>query len=320
MTEIVIGVDVGGTTTKFGIVDAGGNCLAEDFISTRSQEKLEDFLQDLYKAIDKLIKGQTDPVQLKGIGIGAPNGNYYTGSIEFAPNLLWKGVIPLAKYFKEHYQVPSVLTNDANAAAIGELLYGGANGMKDFIVITIGTGLGSGLVVNGQLVYGHDGFAGEIGHTIINPDGRQCTCGRKGCLEAYVSIRGIRQSLQEILSENDEPSPLRDKKPEEISPKDIFEAAAAGDSLAILAFDRTGKSLGLALSNSVSHTSPEAIFLSGGIAQAGKFIFEPTKRYLESYLLNVFQNKVRILPSSLRGQDSAILGAAALVWKEICPS
>jgi glucokinase len=253
-------------------------------------------------------------IAVKGIGIGAPNGNYYTGSIEFAPNLAWKGVIPLAEMLDKRMKLPVVLTNDANAAAIGEMLYGAAKGMTNFIVITLGTGLGSGIVVNGELLYGHDGFAGELGHTIVDPEGRTCGCGRKGCLETYASATGIVRTVIEMLDKVDKPSILRKANTNKLQSKDVFLAAQQGDQLALDAFEYTGKILGLKLADAIAFSSPEAIILFGGLAKAGDYIFTPTKKYMEHFLLAIYKNKVKLLPSLLKKENSAVLGAAALVW------
>lgn len=315
MKKATVGIDIGGTNTKFGLVDRNGDCINRSAIKTRGHGNIESYLFALSNAITQIIE-KSGSHEAIGIGIGAPNGNYFRGTIEHAPNLEWKGVIPLAEKLKTLTGLPSVLTNDANAAAMGEMIYGGAKAMKDFIVITLGTGVGSGIVVNGELVYGHDGFAGEIGHTIVNPMGRECGCGRKGCLETYASATGIVRTALEFLQNPKEQSSLRKIPENELSAKHIFEAADSGDILSLKIFGYTGKILGMKLADTVAHTSPEAIFLFGGLASAGKFIFEPTKNYMEKYLLGIFKNKVKLLPSKLNGADAAILGASALAWKE----
>lgn len=318
MKEVAIGVDIGGTNTKYGMIDRNGNCLAAGHISTTDFEDVDPYLKALYQSIEKTRKENNLKLDIKGIGIGAPNGNYYSGTIEFAPNLKWKGVIHLVELLKKYYDLPIFLTNDANAAAIGEMIYGGAKGMRDLIIITLGTGLGSGIVVNGELVYGHDGFAGEIGHTIVYHDGRLCGCGRKGCLETYASATGIKRTVIELLENSTRKSELRKYKSiDEMHGSMIEKAARRGDKIAIEAFEFTGKVLGFQLANTVAHTSPEAIFLFGGLAQAGDCIFEPTKRYMEENMLNIFRNKVKLLPSALEGADAAVFGASALVWKEL---
>jgi glucokinase len=312
--ELCIGVDIGGTNTVIGIVDKEGSFLFQDKIHTHKYDTAEYYSDALGDLIGKGIASISGNTVIKGVGIGAPNGNFYNGTIEFAPNLRWKGIIPLAKMIHDRVKLPVILTNDANAAALGEMVYGAAKGMKDIIVITLGTGLGSGLIVNGQLVYGHDGFAGEIGHTIIYPDGRDCGCGRKGCLETYCSATGIVRTAREMIKRSPNPGFWGSLKPEEIDSKVIFEAAKNGDRLAKEAFEYTGNILGLALANSVAHTSPEAIFLFGGLANAGDFIFKPTKLSFEKNLLEVYKGKIKILPSGLKESDAAVLGAASLIW------
>jgi glucokinase len=314
--EVVLGVDIGGTNTAFGYVDRDGNLLAEAVMPTEAHRPAEEFFARLHTEAENLFASKINQLKLVGIGLGAPNGNYYKGTIEQPPNLSWKYVDVVAT-LKKWYTIPVVLTNDANAAALGEQLFGAAKGMKDFIVITLGTGLGSGIVANGELIYGHDGFAGEIGHTIVDPNGRLCGCGRRGCLETYASASGICRTVEELLKAPAPPSELRAMDPKSITSKRIFEAAQRGDTLALEAFDLTGKYLGMKLADSVAHTSPEAIILFGGLAAAGDFIFTPTKKYMEQFLLNIFKNKVRLLPSGLPKGNSAILGAAALIWKEL---
>jgi glucokinase len=316
-TKIAIGIDIGGTNTVFGLVDEKGDCLADGEIRTDKYEDVKDFVKELSDEINKLLSDAYVPYDVKGIGIGAPNGNYFKGTVEFAPNLRWKGTINFAELFREHFDLPVILTNDANAAAIGEMIYGVARGMKDFVVVTLGTGLGSGFVSNGEMIYGHDGFAGELGHTIVFHDGRQCGCGRKGCLEQYASATGIVKTILEMLESTSEDSILKNYKPEEITSKLIYEAAQQGDIVAMEAFDFTGRVLGFALSNTVAITSPEAIILFGGLALAGEFIFKPTKMYMEYYMLNVFKDKVKLLPSQIIGKNAAVLGASALVWKKL---
>jgi Transcriptional regulator/sugar kinase len=314
--EVVLGVDIGGTNTKYGYVDKNGNLLAEGEMLTEAHRPAEEFFDRLHTQAESIFASKKDQLKLVGIGLGAPNGNYYKGTIEQPPNLSWKYVDVVAT-LRRWYSIPVALTNDANAAALGEMLFGAAKGMKDFIVITLGTGLGSGIVANGELIYGHDGFAGEIGHTIVDPNGRQCGCGRRGCLETYASASGIRRTVEELLKIPAPPSELREISFEQITSKRIFEAAQRGDKLALEAFELTGRYLGLKLADSVAYTSPEAIILFGGLAAAGDFIFSPTKKYMEEFLLNIFKNKVRLLPSGLPKGNSAILGAAALMWKQL---
>jgi len=314
--ETVLGIDIGGTNTKFGYVDQNGNLLAEGDMLTEAHRPADEFFERLHIQAENLFASKKNELKLVGIGLGAPNGNYYKGTIEQPPNLSW-GYVNVVEMLRRWYTIPVALTNDANAAALGEMLFGAAKGMKDFIVITLGTGLGSGIVSNGELIYGHDGFAGEIGHTIVDPDGRQCGCGRRGCLETYASASGIRRTMEELLKKPTPPSELRQIDFEQITSKRIFEAARRGDKLALEAFEITGRYLGLKLADSVAHTSPEAIILFGGLAAAGDFIFSPTKKYMEEYLLGIFKNKVRLLPSSLPKGNAAILGAAALMWKQL---
>ncbi len=316
LQQLVIGIDIGGTGTKFGIVDRDGNVLFSSEISTKKHATVESFIDELYDALDVLIQKAGGTGRIKGIGVGAPNGNFYTGTIEYAPNLPWKGIIPLAKLLEDKFKLPTTLTNDANAAAIGEMTYGAAKGMKDFIMITLGTGVGSGIVANGQLIYGHDGFAGELGHTIIIPDGRlhQGT-GKLGSLESYASATGVRYTALEMLEKTDEPSLLRGVKPEEMDSKKVYEAAIQGDKLAKEIYEFTGKILGIALANAVMFSSPEAIVLFGGLTKAGDLILKPTREHMEANLIQIFQNKVKILISHLKESDAAILGASALAWE-----
>ena len=312
----VMGIDIGGTNSVFGIVDARGTVLAVDKIKTQKYEKIEDYVEALTSGMKALIKSNDAEGKIKGIGVGAPNGNYYTGTIEFAPNLPWKGVIPLANLISEKMGVPCALTNDANAAAIGEMTYGAARGMKDFIMITLGTGVGSGVVCNGQLVYGHDGFAGELGHvTIRRENGRLCGCGRKGCLEAYASATGVARSAREILTSSTEPSSLRDIPAEEITSLDVFNAAKAGDKIAKEIFEFTGKILGEAFVDFIAFTSPEAIVLFGGLAHAGDLLFEPIQRTIDENVMPIFKGKTKLLMSELKDADAAVLGASALGWE-----
>jgi len=315
--EVAIGIDIGGTNTDFGLVDREGHCLVKKSLKTNGTNNVEKFLDELCKDLKNAIAEFDEKIDIKGIGIGAPNGNFFTGKIEFAPNLKWQGVIPLVKLVEERMQLPAVLTNDANAAAYGEIIYGAAKGMKDFIVITLGTGLGSGIVINGDMVYGHDGFAGELGHTVVVLDGRKCGCGKNGCLEAYASATGIVRTLIEMLDDREENSTLRKIEKSKLTSKDIFLAAKAGDTLALEAFEITGKYLGIKLADAISFSSPEAIILFGGLARAGEYIFNPTKKYMEEYLLPIFRNKVKLLPSKLDKDNAAVLGAAAMVWKHI---
>lgn len=313
--QLVIGIDIGGTNTKYGIVDKDGNVLFQGDLSTKKHDTVETFIDELHTEVTVLIKKAGGIERIKGIGVGAPNGNFYTGTIEYAPNLPWKGIIPLANLIKEKFRLPVVLTNDANAAAIGEMMYGAAKGMKDFIMITLGTGVGSGIVANGQLIYGHDGFAGELGHTIVIPDGRMhAGTGKKGSLESYASATGVRLTAIEMLEKSKAPSLLRKVPKDKLDSKAVYEAALKSDKIALEIFEFTGKILGLALANAVMFSSPEAIILFGGLTKSGEYILKPTRKYMEENLIQVFQNKVKILVSHLRESDAAILGASALGW------
>ncbi|MDR0962472.1 MAG: ROK family protein [Mediterranea sp.] len=312
----VVGIDIGGTNTVFGIVDARGTILASGSIKTGSHEKAEDYVDEVCATLSQLIAANGGADKIKGIGIGAPNGNYYNGNIEFAPNLPWKGVIPLASMFEERLNIPTALTNDANAAAIGEMTYGAARGMKDFIMITLGTGVGSGIVINGQMVYGHDGFAGELGHSIIRRvNGRLCGCGRHGCLETYCSATGVARTAREFLTARTDPSMLRSISSEEITSKDVYDAAIQGDKLAQDIFEYTGTILGEALADFIAFSSPEAIVLFGGLAKAGDYIFKPVQKAIDDNVLAIFKGKTKLLMSELKDSDAAVLGASALGWE-----
>jgi len=316
MDSFVVGVDIGGTGTKFGIVDSVGNVLFSSEMSTKKHEQVHSFIDELDEKLMELIDKVGGVGRIKGIGVGAPNGNIYTGTIEYAPNLPWKGIIPLAKMIQDKTKLPVKLTNDANAAAVGEMKYGAAQGMKDFIMITLGTGVGSGIVANGQLIYGHDGFAGELGHTIIIPDGRlHPGTGKRGSLESYASATGVTLTAIEILEKSDRPSLLRAVPTSELNSKIVFEAASKGDEIAKEVFEYTGKILGMALANFVMFSSPEAIILFGGLTKAGDLILKPTREHLEDNVIEIFENKVKILVSHLKESDAAILGASALMWE-----
>jgi glucokinase len=314
--KIAVGIDIGGTNTIFGYVDRDGNILAEDRLRTNHYNEVEVFVAELYEKIIVISRQITEPVELIGFGIGVPMGNINKGTIEHAAGLPWKGIIPLADIFKRHTSLPVVVTNDANAAAVGEMIYGGARGMKNFVVITLGTGLGSGFVIDGKLVYGHDGFAGELGHTAIRPgpSNRDCGCGRKGCLETYVSATGLKRSLLKIMADSIQPSELRRYSFDELDAELIHEAAKRGDPLARRAFEHTGRMLGFKLADVVAHTNPEAIFLFGGLALAKDLIFEPAKAFMEENLLGIYRDKVKLLPSELSTQNAAVLGSSSLVW------
>lgn len=313
--EMVIGIDVGGTNTKYGLVNHRGVILDKGDIKTDDYPTIKQFINALHKELKPLLEKYERSRKLIGIGIGAPNGNYYTGKIEYAPNLHWKGVIPIAALISEKFGVPCTLTNDANAAAMGEMMYGAARGMKDFIMITLGTGVGSGIVSNGHMIYGHDGFAGELGHTIVRPGGRtHWSTGAHGSLEAYCSATGITVTAKKLRAEYPD-SILNDIQEEELDSKSVYDAAKKGDATALEVFRYTGQILGEALANFIMFSSPEAIILFGGVIKAGNFIMEPTKEHMEKNLLPIFQNKVKLVFSELKEADAAILGASALVWE-----
>lgn len=316
MKEVVAGVDIGGTNTVYGLVDRNGNVIAVGNLMTTRYPEIGEFVEALLAAISEMIKANKDH-KLAGIGIGAPNANYHKGTIELAPNLAWKGIVPLARLIKEKIDVPVIVTNDANAAAMGEMVFGGAKGMKDFIVLTLGTGLGSGIVINGQMVYGHTGFAGELGHTIIVPGGRDCGCGRYGCFETYASASGLVRTVLYLLSEMREKSVLRDIPPSELTSKKIAEAAKKKDPVALEALDYTAERLAFGIINAIGFSSPEAVFLFGGLAQAGEALFKPVRKYVEAGVQPIFKGTVKILPSGVPESNAAVLGSAALVWNEL---
>ena len=313
----VIGLDLGGTNSVFGIVDSRGDIKATTAIKTQGYgDNVEAYVDASIEAL-KIIIDQVGGIdKIKAMGIGAPNGNYYNGTIEFAPNLEWgrNGVVPLAKLFSDKLGIPVALTNDANAAAIGEMTYGVARGMKNFIVITLGTGVGSGIVINGQLVYGCDGFAGELGHVIVKENGRQCGCGRKGCLETYCSATGVARSARGFLANSDEPSLLRELDPEKITSYDVAVAAGKGDKIANEIFEFTGKILGEACADFAAFSSPEAFIFFGGLTKAGDLIMNPIKKAYDETVLNIFKGKAKFLVSGLEGSSAAVLGASAVGW------
>jgi glucokinase len=319
MKSVVVGIDVGGTNTVFGIVDKDGNFYGEGSIPTQAYPTFGDWAQSIHDAIMQTLKQQNEEIELIGIGIGAPNGNYYTGCIENAVNLSWNGKVDVVGKMKELFGSDklAVLTNDANAAAVGEMVYGGAKGMKDFIVITLGTGLGSGVVVNNQMVHGYDGNAGELGHVIVEKEGRMCGCGRKGCLETYVSATGIKRTVFELLANENTPSTLRSYSFNDLTSEMIYKEAVAGDAIALKAFEETGKRLGQALADFTAFSTPEAFFLFGGLAKAGNLILEPTKHHMEESTCIIYKNKVKVLLSELSDKNAAVLGAAALAWSEL---
>jgi glucokinase len=316
MKEVVAGIDIGGTNTIFGLVDKAGNVIAENRFLTTDYPEIKNFVSAQVAAINKLMEGKSN-LKLAGVGIGAPNANYHKGTIELAPNLAWKGIVPLARYIREKIDVPVIVTNDANAAAMGEMIFGGAKKMKDFIVLTLGTGLGSGIVINGELVYGHTGFAGELGHTIVVPGGRDCGCGRQGCYETYASASGLVRTVLYMLSELREESSLRDIPPSELTAKKITEAAAKKDPVAIEALDYTAEILAFGIVNAIGFSSPEAVFLFGGLAQAGDMLFTPVRKYVDKNVQPIFKGTVKILPSGVSESNAAVLGAAALVWNKL---
>ncbi len=330
MKKLVFGIDIGGINTAFGLVDEKGDIFAESVISTKAYPKFSDYpryIKDLADAMKALMDSVNFDFDLVGIGVGAPNANYYKGTVEMPANL-WKYSTPdegkeeernfnfakdLGAYFGN---VPVYITNDANAATIGEMVYGGAKGMKDFIMVTLGTGVGSGFVANGEMIYGHDGFAGEFGHVIVERGGRECGCGRKGCLEAYASAIGIKRTAFELLAVMNDPSPLRELTFNQVDSAMLSQLAAKGDPIAKEAYRLTGQKLGYALADAVTITSPEAVFVFGGLAKAGNLIFDPIKWYMEENMLAAFKNKVKVLPSELQNKNAAILGASALVWQD----
>ena len=318
MKPYVIGLDLGGTNSVFGIVDARGDIKATTAIKTGGYKTVDEYVKASVEALQPVLDTIGGIEKIKGMGIGAPNGNYYSGTIEFAPNLPWAhdGVVPLAELFSKALGVPVALTNDANAAALGEMTYGVARGMKNFIDITLGTGVGSGIVINGQMVYGSDGFAGELGHVIVVPGeaGRVCGCGRKGCLETYCSATGVARTAREFLETSDEPSLLREMKPEDITSYDVSVAAGKGDALAKRIYDFTGKMLGEACANFAAFSAPEAFVFFGGLTKAGDLLMEPLKKAYDENVLKIFKGKAKFLVSTLDGSSAAVLGASAVGW------
>ena len=317
MEKVVAGIDIGGTNTRIGLVNKEGKVLVDSNIATDKYPEVDDYISAIYNSIEILTKNPDLPsVELIGIGIGAPNANYHTGSIEKAVNLPWQDV-PLAERLGQRYpNIDINVTNDANAVAIAEMVYGNARKLKDFVVITLGTGLGSGIVANGELIYGHDGLAGEVGHITAVPAGRNCNCGRCGCLETYVSAPGIKRTVFELLATQTTGSSLRNVSFNDLTAKDIHAAALSGDSVALKAFEITGEILGRALADVVAFSSPAAIFIFGGLAEAKEMILQPAKESMEKYLINCFKDKVSILPSALGNKDAGIVGGASLIWKD----
>lgn len=318
MENVVLGIDIGGTNTELGIVNQGGDILDREHLATLTNCDILDFIAALANKMKSLIQRQPSYLKVVAVGIGAPNSNYYKGTIENAVNLGWGDNVPFLKLLKKHFpDYTFVLTNDANAAAVGEMIFGGARMMKDFIMLTLGTGVGSGIVINGNIVIGHDGFAGELGHTTILEGGRECGCGNQGCLETYCSASGIVKTVAELIAASRAESSLRNIAPSQLTSKDIYDAAENGDEIALEAFDITGELLGKAMANMVAFSSPEAFFLFGGLAQAGPYIFEPTRKYLKLYQRSMYKREVKVLPSQLQGASIAILGAAAVAYHEL---
>lgn len=313
--EYAIGIDVGGTNTVFGIVDRKGHIMTQFHFKTHACSNFQEFLDHISVELFRMIESVGGTTKINGIGIGAPNANYHTGCTENPPNLPWEGITPVERMFAEKFNLPVKVTNDANVAAMGEMAYGAARGMKDFIVITLGTGVGGGIVVNGQVLYGADGFAGELGHTISVMDGRRCACGKNGCLEAYASAIGVVTTAKEFLADWTEDTLLRDFDMDTISPKDICEAALKGDKLAKKVFDFTGNILGIAFSNFVAFSCPEAIILFGGLAKSGDLLLKPAHEAMEKYNFFMHKNKVKLLVSDFLENDAAILGASVLGWE-----
>ncbi len=314
--EVVLSIDVGGTNTVFGLVDSAGHCEYKNSIPTKSEQLAEGLFHKVFSILEQDKASWERSGTLKGVGIGAPNANYYTGDVKSPPNLSWTD-INLRDFVQEILDIPVAVTNDANAAALGEMHYGVAKDMRHFVEITLGTGLGSGIVVDGKVVYGHDGFAGELGHVNAIHEGRTCGCGNHGCLETYASATGIVKTAIERLSADKKTSALSSIDPDKLSSKDVFQAAIDGDELCQEVFEWTGELLGRILSNTVVHTSPEAFIFFGGMAQAGNLILDPVKRSLNKHVMPVFKGKTKVLKSGLPGDDAAILGAAALIWEEL---
>ena len=318
MKELVLGIDIGGTNTKFGFVDDEGNLFGESSSPTWGYPEFDDYLAQLHKQVDAAKAFIGIESKIVGVGIGAPNGNFYKGTIEEAPNLEWRGTVPFVDKLKKYFpSQPIVLTNDANAAAIGEMTFGVAKGMKDFIVFTLGTGLGSGIVANGEVIYGHDGFAGELGHTLVNVFGRQCNCGRRGCLETYVSATGIKRTVYKLLADYNQDSVLRSIPFDKLNGKMITNAALEGDFIAKEAFEYTGRVFGMKLADTVAHFSPEAIILFGGLVHAGEHLLKPTRYHMEANTMNIYDGKVKLLVSGLQDKNAAVLGASSLAWQAL---
>lgn len=315
--NLVLGIDIGGTKTAFGFVDIKGRLIRATAMATQSHDSAKILVSRLHQRIEKVRADLPSSHRLCGIGVGAPNAHHYRGTIEKAVNLNWGKTIDFVGLIRKHYDVPVSITNDANTAALGEMLFGNARGMKHFLVITLGTGLGSGIVADGHLIHGASGFAGELGHVVVDLEGRQCGCGKRGCLETYVSATGLIRTVVTLLAQQLDPSPLRAMSHEKMTAKHIFKLAAKGDVIALAAFDQTARILGMKLADAVAHTSPEAIFLTGGMAAAGDLLLKPTQRYMDDFLFGAYRNTVKLMPSGIEAGKSAILGAAALIWHEL---
>jgi len=318
MKQLVLGIDIGGTNTKFGFVDREGNMFGEDRFPTNDEQDFPDYVAEMAHHVETAKAKLDFEFDLIGAGVGAPNGNYLRGTIEYPVNLKWKGVSNFVDIFKTHFDIPVILTNDANAAAMGEMVFGEAKGMKDFIVFTLGTGLGSGIVANGQVIYGHDGFAGELGHTLVNIFGRECGCGRRGCLETYVSATGIKRTVFKLLADYLDESELSGIAFDDLTAEMITKAAIRKDIIAIRAFEYTGRILGLKLADTITHFSPEAIFLFGGLVNAGDYLLKPTRQYLDEHMMDIYKkNPPKLLASGLQSKNAAVLGASSMVWGSV---
>ncbi len=315
--KILFGMDIGGTNTVYGLVDENGMLIDHSGFKTNKKPQIDAYVKIIVEELTAMYKKYSADYELVGIGIGAPNGNYFTGSIKLPPNIPWIKDLNLVRELKKYFDVPIVLTNDANAMAYGEMIFGAAKGAKDIIVITLGTGLGSGIIVNGKIVYGYEGIAGELGHVCVVPYGRHCACGKDGCLETYASASGIKRTVFQLIAEHDGKSVFNKITFDRLTSKMISEAALDGDKIAFEAFEYTGNLLGLALANASLITQPEVIVLSGGLAKAGDLIFRPTIKSFEEYLLPLYRNKIKIIASTLKNDSAAIMGAAALVWNEM---
>lgn len=314
--SLVIGLDLGGTNSVFGIIDREGKVLTTTSIKTQGYQNVESYVEDSVKSVMQIVEQVGGMEKINAMGIGAPGGNYYNGTIEQAANLAWaKGVVPLADMFASRLNIPVAITNDANAAAMGEMIYGEAVGMKNFVELTLGTGVGSGIIANGQLIYGCDGFAGELGHMVVEPEGRPCGCGRKGCLETYCSATGVVRTTVAMLEESTEPTPLRDIPREELSSYEVYKAAMAGDAMAKEVFRQTGRRIGVACANIATFLSPEAFIFFGGLAQAGDLLFHPMEEAYNENVLSLYKGKAKFLKSGLDGAKAAVLGASAIAWK-----